>query len=109
MMKIRRASSRRNLACIKTYPNTINDKIAKRCQPIVEMIGSDMAQMANNNRKKNRMVERKTEDKDPRYRVFPSVQRNNDQVRFKSNTRLIQIHKMVCVHENTHSGSHGSG
>ena len=107
MMKIRRASSRRNLACIKTYPNTITDKIAKRCQPIVEKIGSDMTQMANDNRKKNRVLERKTEDKDPSYRVFPSVQWNNYQVRFEPDTRLRQVHEMVCVHENTYPGSHG--
>ena len=53
------------------------------------------------------MVERKTEDKDPSYRVFPSVQWNNYQVRFEPDTRLIQVHEMVCVHENTYPGSHG--
>ena len=73
----------------------------------MEMIGRDMAQMANNNRKKNRVVERKIEDKNPGYRVFPSVQWNNYEVRFESNTRLIQVNEMVCVHENTYPGSHG--
>ena len=46
----------------------------------MEMVSGHMAQMTYDKRYKNRMVKHETEDENPYYRIFPTVQRNNDLV-----------------------------